>query len=83
MKRSYRAFGLPASALFAVLAAGCNTSTTNDDAMGKSTAPPSSSTPAPKSYADFAQSQHEQTAKKAADKGTSKRPPAGKESHQP
>jgi hypothetical protein len=84
MKRAFRALGLSASALGAVLAAGCGENKTNEEVVGGNAAPTGSPTAAPtgaaptyKSYAEFAKAQNEQTAKPAG-KGASKGQAAGK-----
>jgi len=86
MKRASWALSLSASALGAVLAAGCgSSSTTNEDVLGTTASPTGSPTAAPtgpaptyKNYADFAKAQNEQTAKPAG-KDASKGQAAGKD----
>ena len=74
MKRAFRALGLSASVLGALVAVGCGgPSTTNEDVVGPGTAPPTQgaapptqgAAPSYKGYADFAKSQGDQTAKGA------------------
>jgi hypothetical protein len=80
MKRAFWALSLSASALAAVLAAGCGKPTTNDEVVGAGSAPPSQGeAPSYKGYADFAKAQGEKTAKVAGKgKDASKGQAAGK-----
>jgi hypothetical protein len=83
MKRASWALSLSASALGAVLAAGCgSSSTTNEEVVGTTgspTAAPTGAAPTYKNYAEFAKAQNEQTAKGAGKgKDASKGQAAGK-----
>ena len=87
MKRASWALSLSASALAALLATGCgSSSTTNEDVLGttgSSTGSPTGrAAPKYKNYAEFAKAQNEQTAKPAS-KGASKGQAAGKGKESP
>jgi hypothetical protein len=77
MKQPFRALGLPAVALCALLVAGCGENRTNEEVVGATgsptaapTAAPSGAAPTYKNYAEYAKAQHKEApAGKEAGKG--------------
>jgi hypothetical protein len=82
MKRAFRALGLSASVLGALLAAGCGASTTNEDVVGPDKTEATERKTYTGGYGEFAKAQAEKAAKEVAaakDKSAApKAPGAGK-----